>query len=115
MGIPDRTSVGPSRLVPYRRDESPPERHERRKREAMASEESMRHWLFVAGISIAIKNDGHHWQMTCDGMVFEWWPSSAKLVVCKRWEHGFHCHDWEQVARIVERTLRRAKAGPYKR
>src|SRR5207249_2391327 len=44
---------------------------------------------------------GHHWQITDGYFLTEWWPSSAKLVIGKKWHNGIHCHDYKQMLKTV--------------
>jgi hypothetical protein len=37
----------------------------------------------------------------------EWWPSSAKLVLDKKWGEGIHCHDYKQALTVIEESSRR--------
>jgi hypothetical protein len=37
----------------------------------------------------------------------EWWPSSAKLVLNKKWGEGVHCHDYKQALRVIEESSHR--------
>ena len=96
----DRKGVGPSRLIPKRpsgdRYECPSDRHDRRKRANLANRTVLEEFCQEHGIALAIRNDGHHWLFRRKKILVEWWPSSAKLVVNKRWKQGIHIHDWEQ-------------------
>lgn len=38
------------------------------------------------------------------GAVAEWWPSSAKLVLDRKYERGVHAHDYEQVMRYLTKA-----------
>jgi len=45
--------------------------------------------------------------MRKDPFLAEWWPSSAKLVLNKKWEEGIHCHDYKQALMVIEESSRR--------
>lgn len=105
--IQDRFNAGPSALVPYIEYEPPRERHHRRKTFNLDHIATARALLSQIGYSLEIKNEGHHWIMTCGRDVWEWWPSSAKLVYTKQWRRGIHCHDIEQV--ITQMKRRKSK------
>ena len=55
-----------------------------------------------------ITNEGHHWQITGGSLLAEWWPSSAKLVIGKKWHDGIHCHDYKQALKIIEDSYKAA-------
>ena len=59
-------------------------------------------WCEENGWSLRISNEGHHWMFTKNGVLAEWWPSSAKLVRDKVWSKGIHTHGWDQVAKILD-------------
>ena len=100
--IPDRASAGRSRIVPYRRDEDFRTRHVRRLNANLEQEAEVRHWCEQNGLKLRITNEGHHWQIFNGGFLAEWWPSSAKLVIGKLWRNGIHCHDYNQVLKVIE-------------
>jgi len=54
----------------------------------------------VTGLTLRITNEGHHWQIADEGFLAEWWPSSAKLVIGKKWHDGIHCHDYKQALKL---------------
>ena len=100
---PDKKFVGPSEVAPFVPGESAMERHARRKGIALASVPAFESWCEANDWKIEVKNNGHHWIMVHrDGTLAEWWPSSAKLVLEKRWNKGVHCHDVDQVRRVLE-------------
>ena len=96
----DQRGVGSSSLVPKYTNgnlfECPSERHERRKDTNLANRSVLEEFCRDHEIKFVIKNEGHHWQFRRGKILVEWWPSSAKLVVNKRWKQGIHVHDWEQ-------------------
>ena len=100
--IPDRVSAGRSRIVPYSRDEDFRTRHARRLTTNQEQEASVRRWCQQRGLTLRITNEGHHWQIADGTFMAEWWPSSAKLVIGKRWHEGIHCHDYKQALKIIE-------------
>ena len=104
----DAKSAGPSKIVPYRQGESATARHSRRLRTALGYRVALESWCDDHGLDVEVKNDGHHWIFTLEldpkPELAEWWPSSAKLVVNKRWSEGIHVHDYQQVqAELVKR------------
>lgn len=69
-------------------------------------EESLRSFCDTAGgLSLAICNNGHHWNFVSVSpyamFVVEWWPSSAKLVIQRKYNAGIHTHDAVQVMKII--------------
>jgi hypothetical protein len=99
--IPERASAGRSRIVQYRRGEDFRTRHARRLRANLEQEEDVRRWCGQKGLILRITNEGHHWQITDGVFLAEWWPSSAKLVINKRWHDGIHCHDHKQALKVI--------------
>lgn len=97
----DRYSAGRSEAVPYKRGESASARHDRRLGAALDSSERMRQWCGEQGVAFDIKNEGHHWIMKKGDRVAEWWPSSAKLVLGRKYGSGIHTHDVEQAIRLL--------------
>ena len=41
------------------------------------------------------------------GFLTEWWPSSAKLVIGKKWHDGIHCHDYKQALKSYRGFLQK--------
>jgi hypothetical protein len=95
-------SVGRSRIVPYYRSEDFRTRHERRLSANLEQAAEVRRWCQQRGLALRITNEGHHWQVTDGRFLAEWWPSSAKLVIGKRWYDGIHCHDYKQALKVIE-------------
>ena len=95
--------------MPFDPEEDAASRHERRLVANLErGEAELRAWCLDNALDLEIKNQGHHWIFTGPpGWVAEWWPSSAKLVLCKRWERGIHVHDWTQAKRELARSLER--------
>jgi hypothetical protein len=91
----------PATLIQPLPDETFQQRHARRLQTNLAGEAELRSWADENGIVFEIKNNGHHWIFKKPGFLAEWWPSSAKLVIAKRWNHGIHCHDWKQVQVVL--------------
>jgi len=107
MSIPDRKKVGSSKHVPYIHGEHHSERHSRRLVANLNEAVVVGEWSKKNGISFKIKNHGHHWIFTKGRWLAEWWPSSAKLVINRRYGNGTHVHDWEQAMKHMERELGR--------
>jgi len=55
------------------------------------------------GVTLNIKNNGHHWQFIRDGrkkkdkQVADWWPAGARLVMNKKYDQGIYAIDYELV------------------
>jgi len=80
------------------------ERHTRRLHSNLRYQAEVSEWCRARGFALRITNEGHHWQLTKDKFVAEWWPSSAKLVINKRWSEGCHCHDFRQALELIDRV-----------
>ena len=105
MGFRDRRSAGRPQVVPYVPGEDSGDRHDRRLRANLEMESDAAIAAHAIGLKLRIANAGNHWMFTKDGFVADWWPSSAKLVVNKRWSRGVHCHDWQQALREIEKQM----------
>ena len=92
----DSKSAGKSKLVPYQQGEGYKSRHRRRYSINLEMQDEMKEWCAGHGIEVEIKNEGQHWIFTKGKHVAEWWPSSAKMVLDKRWRKGTHVHDIRQ-------------------
>lgn len=92
----DRGSVGQSQIVPFNPCEPSMVRHQRRLETNLTNKQSVLDWCATNGVTLQIKNMGHHWIFTKGQLLAEWWPSSAKLVVGKKYAHGIHVHDFQQ-------------------
>lgn len=112
----DRTTAGRSASVPYIPGEEPGARHARRHGEAQANEERARVFCRQVGLSLSVCNHGHHWIFSLSEphrmFVAEWWPSSAKLVVQKKWEKGIHVHDVDQVIGVLGPIFQKWQQAP---
>jgi hypothetical protein len=107
-------SAGKSRIVPYRHGEDFRTRHARRLNANIEQEAAVRRWCQQRGLTLRITNEGHHTlmlraialalrgQITGGAFLAEWWPSSAELVIGKRWLEGIHCHDYKQALKVIE-------------
>lgn len=99
-----------SKRAPYQHGEPWHERHDRRKRTAIDDEQRMRNQLDSRPTEISITNDGAHWQITRDGLRFEWWPESGRFVFDQRWDQALKAHDVDQaVAWIKKKTARHGR------
>lgn len=97
----DREHVGHSVFVPKRRHEHPKARHDRRKDSATAMEAELATFCATNRCTLSITNERHHWKITRGRYIAEWWPSTAKLVLDRRYRHGIHAHDVFQVMAIL--------------
>lgn len=106
----DRRGVGRSRDVPFQPGEGWKSRHGRRLEAALNAEGYIRAEAMRHGIAVIVTNNGHHWRFEqaagapCprrNPVIAEWWPSSAKLVIRKRWADGVHVHDAGQLLRVL--------------
>ncbi len=106
MNYPDahRASIKPT--CKYILGEDYSERHARRLSENLSSIGNFSKWASSNGFNLCIMNDGHHWKIEGKGLLAEWWPSSAKLVINKKWAWGIHCHDVGQLIAEIEKVLR---------
>jgi hypothetical protein len=81
-------------------------RHGKRLDAALADLSDCIAWGKAKGITIDVKNDGHHWQFRRDEkLVAQWWPSSAKFIYRSDFKNGIHAHGWDQVARLIGREM----------
>jgi hypothetical protein len=103
----DVLSVGNSDIIPFDPNEDHRIRHARRHEEAEKSQAAMSAWCTTRKIHLEIKNFGNHWIFTAGDWVCEWWPSSAKFVVNKKWRKGIHVHDYEQVKSVLQGMISR--------
>jgi len=108
--IPDIVMAGRSRIVPYRRSEDFRTRHARRLRADLEQKNNLRQWCELRRLTLRTTNEGHHWQITDGSFPAEWWPSSAKLVIGKRWQDGIHCHDYRQALKVIADFYRKQEA-----
>jgi hypothetical protein len=100
--IPDTVSAGRSRTVPYvlprRGLQNAPCASSKRK---SGTGVQRSRWCGQRRVTLRITNEGHHWQIT-DGSFLAEWPSSAKLVMDKKWHDEIHCHDYKQALKVIE-------------
>src|SRR5207253_7523516 len=66
-------------------------------------------WWGQPGTETRRNKGGHHWQIADGGFLAEWWPSSAKLVIGKKWHDGIHCHDYKQALKVIEDFYRKKR------
>src|SRR5215813_9313209 len=107
--IPDSKRAGRSRIVPFYRGEDFRTRHARRLATNLHQEADVRQWCDQRGLRLRITNEGHHWQITDGAFLAEWWPSSAKLVINRRWHDGIHCHDYQQALKIIGESYKQER------
>ncbi len=97
----DSEAMSKSRLVPYIPGEHPGERHERRLHTNLRRQELVKDWAHRAGVTLTIYNRGQHWRFTKGKVEAEWWPSSAKLVLQRKYDNDQHIHDHEQAIKVL--------------
>ena len=68
-------------------------------------EDEVRAWAERRGCSLRVLNDGHHWLFQQPGLIAEWWPSSAKLVLNRDYLHGHHAPHWPEVAAMLNAAM----------
>ena len=103
---PDKYQVGRSSLVPYVASESWEERHRRRKQVALENKGEVEAWCRKHHWTLRVTNGGHHWQFRTDkNKLIEWFPSSGKLAIGQNWKEGIHCHDYQQLLKVLEYAL----------
>lgn len=102
----DVKSLGPSKLAPFVPGEHPRDRHDRRLSTAVSMLNNLMSWCEKVGLNVKVTNQGHHWRFTNQEWLIEWWPSSAKLVVNRKYSRGIHCHDVHQVKRVIGNLLK---------
>jgi hypothetical protein len=77
-------------------------RHGERLDAAIADKLVVEEWCRQNGCTLEIRNDGHHWMVR--GAVWaDWWPSSAKLVIERRWRRWCHTHTVQQAVQELSR------------
>ena len=94
-----------STVSPYKQGEPAKKRHARRLQQNKERLDIVLKWCDANGVSLEIKNDWHHWQFIVSGKTFDWWPSTAKLVIDQNYKRGIHVHDYTQVMKIIEKEL----------
>src|SRR5690349_14298138 len=93
----------PSQIVPYQPGESTKRRHARRYFKNLENWTALQDWAFERGFSFQMKNRGEHWILKGAGIICEWWPSTAKLVLNYEYRDGRHTHDWLQLCAILDK------------
>lgn len=99
MGLPDAKNMGRSVRAPWA--ETHEERSKIRMDGATSDEAVLRQRVEKHGGTLSVKDYGNHFIIKIGNNVAEWWPSSAKLVIDKKWSKGIHAHDVEQVAKAL--------------
>ena len=94
----DRKHVKPRpRLMQPRPGETWQQRHARRLATARLCEPTMRSWLSLHGIALAVERDGNYWRMERGGHIAEWWPAYAALAIDRDYGHRVRAQDHLQV------------------
>lgn len=126
----DRYHVGRSKVAPQKAGEGYRRRHHRRHAVARILRPGLEDWAKRYGYGLEVKNRDQHWiikgpildglkralshQRACQSfarafsqllskmdLVVEWWPSTAKLVLDRRYCLGVHVYDSHQVCGIL--------------
>ncbi len=106
----DAHRMGRSEISPYLEHEGAKQRHTRRLKANLSYKDSLSAWCNENGWQFEIKNDEKHWIFRKADKMVEWWPSTAKCILNKQWERGYHCHDYLQVIsrlKKVQKELRK--------
>lgn len=98
LGLPPKIS----KFIP---GEAAKDRHARRLGLNLSYEDEWREWREQRGVWMTVTNQGHHWKFMHKNGTAEWWPSSAKLVLGKRYRDGIHAHDASQVRPLLANFL----------
>ncbi len=98
----DKFNAGESGVCPKDKAEHPKARHERRLDTNLACRQKLQHFCMTNGFRFNIKNEGHHWQIWLGDWQFDWWPSTAKLIINQQWKKGMHAHDYQQITHILK-------------
>lgn len=80
-------------------------RRDRRLDRTLDLEPEVRRWAAQHGFTLRVLNDGHHWLLQKPGLLAEWWPSSAKLVLNRNYLDDRHAPHWPEVASALEAAL----------
>jgi hypothetical protein len=97
----DVKKLGHSKIAPYVEGESGQARHNRRKKTANDLEDKLRAFAKQNAFEFKVTNNGHHFTLKKGKFIAEWWPSTAKLVINKRWSQGIHCYDYKQMIKMI--------------
>lgn len=91
--------------MPYDPHEETEKRHARRAQAAHNHLPILKQYCEVQGWRIRVLNDGNLIEIMAGPHRYEWWPGTAKVIVNKKYERGIHCHDYQQLIRIIERKI----------
>ena len=101
----DVKSTGRSTICPYVKGEAAGDRHRRRLKTSMDGYVETSAWCDEHGVRLKVTNGGHHWRASKDGIAVEWWPSSAKVIINKKWSRGTHVHDWKKFVAVLKKRF----------
>lgn len=104
----DKLSIGTSEICPKIDGEHPKVRHIRRKHFNLQFTNEVRAFCAIHNLRFSVKNFGYHWMVSQkgkNGKLVEWWPSTAKVVINKRFSQGIHVHDYRQFIEIIKKEL----------
>lgn len=71
------------------------------------NEQSIREWATGAGLALSVRNGGEHWIFERPGFLAEYWPSTRRLVINKRWKKAAFPADAAELRRLIEKRLPR--------
>lgn len=98
----DRFKINAKQGQKFGPNDSFRERHKKRKQEANRLHLSAGLAFLHLGAWLKVSNDGHHWSIVKPGgLNWQWWPSTAKLVIDEDWNSGIHIHTWQDIFRLL--------------
>jgi hypothetical protein len=60
-------------------------------------------WCGENDVALRVLNDGYHWEFKLpNGRLVEWWPSTGRMVVDKKWGEAFMAMTWDLARLNVE-------------
>ena len=62
-------------------------------------------WCAEMLVVLTIRNDGQHWLFTSGDNLVEWWPSTSKCVINKRWKSPRQVANWSKVTPVLLKEL----------
>jgi hypothetical protein len=73
-----------------------------------AKTERVKEWAAKHGFTLKITNRDQHWSFYKESkQVFEWWPSSGKMVIEKDWAKAEYIRNVDGLFATIEKQLDR--------